>query len=107
MDEQGYTPVVCSIVREERLEGLPRDRLQQSGTGSEVAFDIITNELLLDGSARLNLATFVSTWMPPQAGLLMGLTADKNMIDKDEYPQTAEIEKRCVNMIGNLWNVRG
>ncbi|HUH80993.1 MAG TPA: glutamate decarboxylase, partial [Solirubrobacteraceae bacterium] len=46
-------------------------------------------------------------WMPPQAGLLMGLTADKNMIDKDEYPQTAEIEKRCVNMIGNLWNVRG
>jgi glutamate decarboxylase len=96
-----------SLVREERLQGLPRERLSDSGTGSEVAFDIINNELLLDGSARLNLATFVTTWMPPQAGLLMGLTADKNMIDKDEYPQTAEIEKRCVNMIGHLWNVPG
>jgi glutamate decarboxylase len=62
--------------------------------------------LLLDGSARLNLATFVTTWMPPQAGALMGKTADKNMIDKDEYPQTAEIERRCVNVIGRLWHAR-
>ena len=52
----------------------------------------MTNELLLDGSARLNLATFVTTWMPPDACRLMAETADKNMIDKDEYPQTAEFE---------------
>ena len=107
MDEKSFAPVVSSLIREERLQGLPRDRLQEPGTGSEVAYDMITNELLLDGSARLNLATFVSTWMPPHAGLLMGLTADKNMIDKDEYPQTAEIERRCVNMIGHLWHVPG
>jgi glutamate decarboxylase len=69
-----------------------------------VAYDLISNELLLDGSARLNLATFVTTWMPPPAAALMAKTADKNMIDKDEYPQTAEIERRCVNIIGRLWH---
>ena len=51
---------------------------------------------MLDGNARLNVATFVTTWMEPQAELLMAECADKNMIDKDEYPQTAELESRCV-----------
>ena len=51
---------------------------------------------MLDGNARLNLATFVTTWMEPQAKLLMAECLDKNMIDKDEYPQTAELEMRCV-----------
>jgi glutamate decarboxylase len=52
----------------------------------------------------LNLATFVTTWMPSTAGRLMAETADKNMIDKDEYPQTAEIEARCVKILARLWN---
>ena len=93
-----------AFVRAEEVTGLPKDGLFSDGTGSEVALDLISNELLLDGSARLNLATFVTTWMPPGAGMLMGMTADKNMIDKDEYPQTAEFERRCVNIIGNLWH---
>jgi glutamate decarboxylase len=96
-----------ALVRAERLAGLPQDALTEEGTGGEVAYDMLANELLLDGSARLNLATFVTTWMPPAAAALMGLTADKNMIDKDEYPQTAEIERRCVNIIGNLWHAQG
>jgi glutamate decarboxylase len=95
---------LSAFVRAEQLGGLPKDELFEEGTGSEVAVDLLTNELLLDGSARLNLATFVTTWMPPGAGALMAATADKNMIDKDEYPQTAEIERRCVNIIGNLWH---
>ena len=78
---------------------LPRDGM----TGAE-AYELISSELLLDGSARLNLATFVTTWMPPHAARLMAETADKNMIDKDEYPQTAELESRCVNIISDLWN---
>ena len=49
-------------------------------------------------------ATFVTTWMEPQAQRLMAETFDKNMIDKDEYPRTAEIELRCVNMLSRLWN---
>ncbi len=59
---------------------------------------------MLDGNSRLNLATFVTTWMEPEAKQLMAETFDKNMIDKDEYPQTAELEKRCVNMLSRLYN---
>src|ERR1700746_109050 len=96
-----------AIVLEQRVQDLPRDQLNEHGTGTEIAFDMLSSELLLDGSARLNLATFVTTWMPPRAEALMGLTADKNMIDKDEYPQTAEIERRCVNIIGRMWHIPG
>ena len=74
------------------------------GIGGEAAYELISSELLLDGQARLNLATFVTTWMPSIAARLMAETADKNMIDKDEYPQTAEIEARCVNILADLWN---
>jgi glutamate decarboxylase len=96
--------IPSSLVREAQVTGLPRDRIAQHGTGGEVAYDLLSNELLLDGAAKLNLATFVTTWMPPYASRLMADTADKNMIDKDEYPQTAELERRCVNMIGHLWH---
>jgi glutamate decarboxylase len=92
------------LVRDELTGRLPHDRLPEIGVGGEVANDLITNELLLDGSARLNLATFVTTWMPPNAAALMAATADKNMIDKDEYPQTAEIESRCVRILSDLWH---
>ncbi|MBL7129757.1 MAG: glutamate decarboxylase, partial [Ignavibacteria bacterium] len=68
------------------------------------AYDIVHDELMLDGNSRLNLATFVTTWMDPEARQIMAETFDKNMIDKDEYPQTAEIEMRCVNMLARLWN---
>jgi glutamate decarboxylase len=96
-----------AFVREERVMKLCHEEIFEHGLGSEVAYDMLSNELLLDGSARLNLATFVTTWMPPQAAALMAETADKNMIDKDEYPQTAEIERRCVNIIGRLWHAPG
>jgi glutamate decarboxylase len=83
---------------------LPSRTLPDQGIGLETAYEMISSDLLLDGQARLNLATFVTTWMPSTAGKLMAETADKNMIDKDEYPQTAEIESRCVNILAHLWN---
>ncbi|MGH2892477.1 MAG: glutamate decarboxylase [Solirubrobacteraceae bacterium] len=83
---------------------MPIDRLADGGVGNETAYELIASELLLDGQARLNLATFVTTWMPGLGAKLMAETADKNMIDKDEYPQTAEIEARCVNILADLWN---
>jgi glutamate decarboxylase len=83
---------------------VPCHHLPDDGLGSEAAYDYITSELLLDGQARLNLATFVTTWMPPIAARLMADTADKNMIDKDEYPQTAELEARCVRILSKLWH---
>ncbi|MDQ2905596.1 MAG: glutamate decarboxylase [Chloroflexota bacterium] len=70
----------------------------------QTAYNLVHDELMLDGNARLNLATFVTTWMEPEARVLMAETFDKNMIDKDEYPQTAAVELRCVNMLARLWN---
>jgi glutamate decarboxylase len=88
------------------LEGtnLPRHRLPDGELPPDVAYQIVHDELMLDGNARMNLATFVGTWMEPQAERLMAECLDKNMIDKDEYPQTAELEMRCVNILGNLWH---
>jgi glutamate decarboxylase len=59
---------------------------------------------MLDGNSRQNLATFCQTWAEPEVHKLMDECMDKNMIDKDEYPQTAEIEARCVHMLADLWN---
>jgi len=83
---------------------IPRDRLPAGEMAPDLAYQIIHDELMLDGNARLNVATFVSTWMEPEAQRLIAECSDKNMIDKDEYPQTAEIETRCVNILSNLWN---
>ncbi|MDP9092322.1 MAG: glutamate decarboxylase [Actinomycetota bacterium] len=82
----------------------PRHRLAEDPVPAEVAYQLVHDELLLDGNARLNLATFVTTWMEPQASRLMAECAEKNMIDKDEYPQTAELERRCVAILADLWH---
>jgi len=71
----------------------------------ETARQIVHDEALLDGNARLNLATFVGTWMDQSASRLYADAFDKNMIDKDEYPATAAIEDRCWRILANLWNV--
>lgn len=68
-----------------------------------LVYRVVADELMLDGNSRQNLATFCQTWMEPEIHDLMGLTIDKNMIDKDEYPQTAELEARCVHMLADLW----
>ncbi len=90
-------------VRELRLS-VPRNRIPQQGLLPGTALQAVRDELILDGNARLNLATFVTTWMEPEAQQLMAECFDKNMIDKDEYPQTAELERRCVNILANLWH---
>jgi glutamate decarboxylase len=82
----------------------PHHELPAVGMRPDTAYQVVHDELMLDGNARLNLATFVTTWMEPQAQTLMAETFDKNMIDKDEYPRTADLEMRCVNMLSRLWN---
>jgi glutamate decarboxylase len=83
---------------------IPRHRIPDGELPPDVAYQIIHDELMLDGNARMNLATFVTTWMEPQAEKLMAECLDKNMIDKDEYPQTAELEVRCVSALSRLWH---
>jgi glutamate decarboxylase len=72
-----------------------------------VIHQAIAEELLLDGNAKQNLATFCQTWESPEVHALMDLALSKNLVDKDEYPQTAEIESRCVSMLADLWNAPG
>jgi glutamate decarboxylase len=100
---QRYKPVVPVHHDKPDVE-MPCHAICEDGIGLDTAYEFISNELLLDGQARLNLATFVTTWMPSIAAKLMAETAEKNMIDKDEYPQTAEIEARCVNILADMWN---
>ncbi|WP_416975196.1 glutamate decarboxylase [Streptomyces sp. 4F14] len=82
----------------------PKHRLAEGPMAPSTAYQLVHDELMLDGNSRLNLATFVTTWMESQAGVLMAECRDKNMIDKDEYPRTAELERRCVAMLADLWN---
>ena len=102
-DELDINPVYV------RLEGqsVPRQVMPRRGMLPDTALQVVRDELILDGNARLNLATFVTTWMEPQARQLMAECFDKNMIDKDEYPQTAELERRCVNILASLWHAPG
>ncbi len=83
---------------------IPKYEMPEEEMLPQTAYYLIHDELMLDGNARLNLATFVSTWMSPEADRLMSESYGKNMADKDEYPQLAEIEARCVNMVARLWN---
>jgi len=83
---------------------LSRFRLPDGPSLPETAYQIVHDEAMLDGNARLNLATFVGTWMDEHATRLYTEAADKNLVDKDEYPATAAIEARCVTMLADLWH---
>ena len=85
----------------------PRHTIPDLEMSPDTAYQFVRDELMLDGNARLNLATFVTTWMEPQAERLMAETFDKNMIDKDEYPATAAIEQRCVCMVADFFHAEG
>jgi glutamate decarboxylase len=92
------------FARSDIATALPKYRFPEIEGNPDAVFQVVSDELLLDGNARQNLATFCQTWEEPQIHALMDLAIDKNMIDKDEYPQTAEVERRCVHMLADLWN---
>ncbi|WP_299572089.1 glutamate decarboxylase [uncultured Williamsia sp.] len=83
---------------------IPALRMPENSMDPDAAYRFIHDEMMFDGASRMNLATFVTTWMDPQAEKLMAETFDKNMIDKDEYPATSAIESRCVSMVADLFN---
>ncbi len=103
-ETHGPAVLTCNPVYCQDVAPVPRHQLPPESMPADTALQMIRDELILDGNARLNLATFVTTWMEPQAEELMADCLSKNMIDKDEYPQTAELEHRCVNILANLWH---
>jgi glutamate decarboxylase len=84
--------------------GMPKHRFPDREREPRAVYQAVHDELLLDGNSRQNLATFCQTWIDPEVRRLMDECLDKNMIDKDEYPQTAELEARCVRMLADLWH---
>ena len=83
---------------------MPKYKFPEEESDPRHVFAVVRDELMLDGNARQNLATFCQTWEEPELHRIMNLCIDKNLVDKDEYPQTAEIEARCVHMVADLWN---
>ncbi len=97
LDDEIYSSADLSVA-------LPKYRFPPAEQNPRHAYAVVRDELMLDGNSRQNLATFCQTWAEPEVRELMAECLDKNMIDKDEYPQTAEIEGRCVHMLADLWN---
>ena len=95
------TPVYGS---RDMTQAAPKYAMPESSMPPDVAYNLIHDRLILDGNPRLNLATFCTTWMEDQAKNLIAECFDRNMIDKDEYPQTAEIELRCISILADLWH---
>jgi len=85
-------------------EAAETKRFPASEMRADVAYQIVHDELLLDGNARQNLATFCQTWDDENVHKLMDVSINKNWIDKEEYPQSAAISLKCVNMVADLWN---
>lgn len=83
---------------------MPKFRIPEFEHDPAAAYQVVHDELMMDGNSRMNLATFCQTWADAQVHKIMDECLDKNMIDKDEYPQTAELEARCVHMLADLWN---
>ena len=83
---------------------IPKYKLPARGMSAGAAYQLVHDELNLDGNPALNLASFVTSWMEPQADLLAAETLAKNMIDQDEYPQTEAVHQRVVSMIGRLFH---
>lgn len=86
------------------LKVLKKFSISETSNDPELIKDLILDELLLDGNAKQNLSTFCQTFTDAHTREIMDQCIVKNMIDKDEYPQTAEIESRCVHILADLWN---
>ncbi|GLT28762.1 hypothetical protein SLA2020_036700 [Shorea laevis] len=99
-DESIYSTFASRYVR----TPLPRFKIPENTIPKEAAYQIINDELMLDGNPRLNLASFVTTWMEPECDKLIMAAINKNYVDMDEYPVTTELQNRCVNMIAHLFN---
>ncbi|XP_078165857.1 glutamate decarboxylase 5-like [Carex rostrata] len=105
MATEAAEPLHCSTFASRYVQVcLPRFKMPDKSIPKDAAYQIINDELMLDGNPRLNLASFVTTWMEPECDKLMMAAANKNYVDMDEYPVTTELQNRCVNMIAHLFN---
>lgn len=98
---QYTTPIFGSEASDAQM---PLDKMNDQPVEPRIACEMIKEYLSIEGNATQNLTTFCQTYMEPKATQLMAQTMEKNAIDKDEYPMTADLENRCVAMLGDLWH---
>lgn len=101
LGSQFETPIFGTV---ESNESIPKYELAKKSIAPQVAYRLIKDDLLDEGNARQNLCTFCQTYMDDEAVKLMSETLEKNAIDKSEYPQTTDLENRCVNILADLWH---
>jgi glutamate decarboxylase len=89
------------------LSDAPDNKLPDVGMPAVDAMRLLGEDLFLDGIPMRNLATFVTTWMEPEAQRIIAENLHRNYIDHAEYPQTAEIEQRCIRMLADLYHAPG
>lgn len=78
-------------------------KIPAHGLPEELTYELIHNELTLDGNPHLNLASFVNTFTTPVADRLIRENINKNLADNDEYPQLIELTQRCISILARLW----
>lgn len=100
-DERGHASTYSTRYFDKPV---PKFEMPDEGMPANAAYQLVHDELTLDGNPAKNLASFVTTWMEPEANKLIGENINKNFIDHDEYPQTEEIHERVVNMLARLFN---
>ncbi|UVS79819.1 glutamate decarboxylase [Actinokineospora sp. UTMC 2448] len=100
-DELQISPVFAQRIDEDVI---PRGRLPESPMPAAVAAGIIRSRLLLDGRAALNLATFCTTAAEPELEAVYAETAAINLMNREEYPASSEIEQDCINALAGLWH---
>lgn len=86
------------------LQSAPVDRIPNGPTTPEIAYQMVKDETFAQTQPRLNLATFVTTYMDEYATRLMNEAININYIDETEYPRIAVMNGKCINIIANLWN---
>ncbi|HII4468774.1 glutamate decarboxylase [Clostridium perfringens] len=101
LGSQFETPIFGTV---ESNQSIPKYELAKKSIAPQVAYRLIKDDLLDEGNARQNLCTFCQTYMDDEAVKLMAETLEKNAIDKSEYPQTTDLENRCVNILADLWH---
>src|SRR5215217_6714115 len=89
------------------IDEVPDRDFPEVGMPAEEAMRLVAEELTLEGDPQRNLATFVTTWMEPEAQRIIAANLHRNFIDHAEYPRTAEIEQRCIRMIADLFHAPG
>jgi glutamate decarboxylase len=99
--DESHTPTYAARYFDREV---PKHRVPEQGMPADVAYQLVHDELELDGNPMLNLATFVTTWMEPDADRLALQTLNKNLVDQDEYPQSQAIHERVVSMLADLFN---